>query len=199
MTEDALLFLNEEDASTIEAMAARIIPGDGQDPGAREAGVLWYIDRTLAGFHADLQPLYRRGLWELEAYCQETCKRSYAELDEETQDRVLHDISLVPSHPQVGEVRERLRQRGWSSLSAFFSVVRQQTIEGMFADPAYGGNRGAAGWKLLGFPGAQWGYSEEQMQPGFDAARIPVQTLADLRREHGRHRSGSTSPEGGAS
>ncbi len=197
MTEDALLFLNEQDARTIEAIAARIIPGDSLDPGAREAGVLCYIDRTLAGFHKDLQSLYRRGLWELEAYCQETCRQSFTELDEETQDRVLDDISLVPSHPQITQLRERLQERGWSNLSAFFSVVRQQTIEGMFADPAYGGNRDVVGWKLLGFPGAQWGYSEEQMQPGFDAVRIPVQSLADLRRERVGPTVGST--EGGAS
>jgi gluconate 2-dehydrogenase gamma chain len=26
-------------------------------------------------------------------------------------------------------------------------------MEGMFADPIYGGNRGKAAWKMLGFPG----------------------------------------------
>jgi gluconate 2-dehydrogenase gamma chain len=35
-----LIFFNEEEAQTVEAVAARIIPGDATDPGAREAGVV---------------------------------------------------------------------------------------------------------------------------------------------------------------
>jgi gluconate 2-dehydrogenase gamma chain len=62
-------------------------------------------------------------------------------------------------------------------------MVRQHTFEGLLGDPAYGGNAGGAGWRLVGFPGAQWGYSAEQMEPGFDATSIPVKTLADLRAE----------------
>jgi gluconate 2-dehydrogenase gamma chain len=68
-------------------------------------------------------------------------------------------------------------------LGEFFGAVRLHTIEGMFCDPMYGGNRNAIGWKLIGFPGAQWGYSAEQMRLGFDATTIPVKTLADLRLE----------------
>jgi gluconate 2-dehydrogenase gamma chain len=39
------------------------------------------------------------------------------------------------------------------------------------------------GWKLVGFPGAQWGYTAEQMAAGFDGRSIPIKTLSDLRRE----------------
>ena len=46
----------------------------------------------------------------------------------------------------------------------------------------YEGNRNGIGWKLIGFPGAQWEYSVDQLRPGFDATTIPVQTLTDLRR-----------------
>ena len=35
----------------------------------------------------------------------------------------------------------------------FFGVVYQTVMEGMFADPIYGGNRDMAAWKMLGFPG----------------------------------------------
>ena len=38
---------------------------------------------------------------------------------------------------------------------AFFNTVRTHTMEGMFADPVYGGNKDFAGWVLVGFPGAQ--------------------------------------------
>jgi gluconate 2-dehydrogenase gamma chain len=36
----------------------------------------------------------------------------------------------------------------------FFAAVYQTVMEGMFADPVYGGNRNKAGWKMIGFPGA---------------------------------------------
>ena len=35
----------------------------------------------------------------------------------------------------------------------FFNMLLNNTIEGFFADPVYGGNRDKAGWKLVGFPG----------------------------------------------
>ena len=38
----------------------------------------------------------------------------------------------------------------------FFDVMRSYTMEGMFADPIYGGNRDMVGWKLIGFPGSRF-------------------------------------------
>src|SRR4051794_41893398 len=55
----ALTFFNDEEARTVEALAERIIPGDGENAGATEAGVVYYIDRSLAGVSADLQVVYR--------------------------------------------------------------------------------------------------------------------------------------------
>ena len=37
------------------------------------------------------------------------------------------------------------------------------TMEGMFADPIYGGNKGFAGWRLVGFPGAQPSFSPAEL------------------------------------
>lgn len=68
-------------------------------------------------------------------------------------------------------------------LHRLFGVIREHAVEGFFCDPAYGGNRDALGWRLVGFPGAQWGYTAEQMQAGFDASTLPIRSLADLRRD----------------
>jgi gluconate 2-dehydrogenase gamma chain len=35
----------------------------------------------------------------------------------------------------------------------FFGIVYQTVMEGMFADPIYGGNKDKAGWKMVGFTG----------------------------------------------
>ena len=61
-------------------------------------------------------------------------------------------------------------------------MVWAHTIEGLLCDPAYGGNKGAAGWKLIGFPGAQYGYTAEQMQYGADLTKLPIMTLADIQK-----------------
>jgi len=36
---------------------------------------------------------------------------------------------------------------------AFFAMFYENVMEGLFADPIYGGNKDKAGWKMIGFPG----------------------------------------------
>jgi gluconate 2-dehydrogenase gamma chain len=179
-----LQFLNGAEARAVEAIAALVIPGDAEDPGAREAGVLTYIDRALAGAYRSAQPVYRRGLWELDRLCRQRHGAPFVELSPGLQDETLREIGEPPpTHPQFAS--DDSGPHASEVLYELFAHVRRHTIEGYFADPQYGGNRDAVGWRLVGFPGAQWGYSAEQMTLGFDAAAIPVKTLADLRRERG--------------
>jgi gluconate 2-dehydrogenase gamma chain len=181
----ALTFFNPHEAATVEAMAARIIPGTPDDPGAREAEVIVYIDRALAGAYRDLQPLYRRGLQELDAQARARFGRPFLELAEPQQDQMLEELLGVPT-PTLDALDA---DEATTLLAYFAAVVHQHTIEGMFGDPAYGGNKGAVGWRLIGFPGARWGYSAEQMRYGFDARRLEVVTLEDLRRDRGRSKA----------
>lgn len=183
----ALMFFSDEEACTVEALAERIIPGDGENAGATEAGVVYYIDRALAGISADLQPVYRLGLRALEELCRAEHGRSFRELDAGQQDEVVRRFL----GPEVGESPEGLLfspedqavRDDHSLIARLVVVVREHTVEGYFCDPVYGGNRGTVGWKLVGFPGAHWGYTAEQMAPGFDGRSIPIKTLSDLRRE----------------
>jgi len=50
--------------------------------------------------------------------------------------------------------------------SAFFGLVLQNTMEGFFADPVYGGNRDMVAWKMLGFPGARYDYRDHVERHG---------------------------------
>jgi gluconate 2-dehydrogenase gamma chain len=181
-TEVAYMFFNENEARSVEAIAERVFPGDPSGGGAREATVIVYIDRALAGYGKNLHRLYRRGLGELDRYTSSRYGgRAFIELTDDEQDDVLEQME------KFGEVLvsggKDPRSANEALLGEFFGAVRLHTIEGMFCDPMYGGNRNAIGWKLIGFPGAQWGYSAEQMRLGFDATTIPVKTLADLRLE----------------
>ena len=73
-------FFNDQEAATVAALAERIMPGAPGKPGAREAGVLNYIDLALAGAYADQQDFYRRGLAALDVYCRKTYDKPFAQL-----------------------------------------------------------------------------------------------------------------------
>ena len=164
----ALIFFNEEEARIVEAMTARIIPGSPGNPGAKEAGAVIYIDRALAGFFSPLQTFYREGIAEFDRLSRSRFGSGFLGLSESQQNDFLRSIEGSLGDERLGK------------LSQFFAVVYQHTLEGTFGDPIYGGNRDGVGWKMVGFPGAQWSYSPEQMKLGFDAAQMEVATLGDL-------------------
>lgn len=43
----------------------------------------------------------------------------------------------------------------------FFSLLRNATIEGVYSDPAYGGNKDMQGWKMIEYPGPRMGWAED--------------------------------------
>lgn len=163
-----LLFLNPVEAATVDALVDVILPPEEGSPGAREVGVTEYIDRALAGFMRDLRQVYRHGLRGLGALAVERHEGEFVDLSPQDRLRLVEELdSLAQTDPA-------------DPLGQFFRIVREHTVQGFFCDPAYGGNRGEAGWRLVGFPGAQWGYTAEQMQPGFESTSIPVVTIRDL-------------------
>ena len=156
-------FFNHADAATIAAISERIMPSAPDKPGARNADVLNYIDLALAGAYADLQDFYRRGLASLEAYCRSTHKEPFVRLTEAQQDEVLQAL-------------EDGKAAGftWPSSKEFFNTLRTHTMEGMFADPLYGGNKDFAGWRLVGFPGAQAIFTPTDLQNTQAFTRAPI-------------------------
>lgn len=174
---EALLFFNSADARTIDAFAAQIIPSEEGSPGAHEAGVVYYIDRALAGFMRDLQPLYRRGLQVLSDLATGGFGAEFVALTGDQQRALVEALDA-----RAGADPDDF-------AGQFYRIVREHTVQGFFGDPAYGGNRDVVGWKLVGFPGAQWGYTAEQMKPGVDARSIPILTVGDLYARIGESRA----------
>src|SRR5262245_42374047 len=82
-------FFNNEDAATIAAFTERLVPGAPGKPGARDAGVLNYIDLALSGAYVELQYFYRRGLASLDAYCRREHKEPFRQLSAARQDEVI--------------------------------------------------------------------------------------------------------------
>jgi Gluconate 2-dehydrogenase subunit 3 len=156
-------FFNDDDTATVAAFTERLMPGAPGKPGAKDAGVLNYIDLALSGAYADQQDFYRRGLAALDGYCRKTYNAPFAKLDAAKQDEVLGAL-------------EQGKASGftWPTQQAFFNTLRTHTMEGMFADPIYGGNKDFAGWRLIGFPGAQPVFSPEDMASKEAFTRVPI-------------------------
>jgi gluconate 2-dehydrogenase gamma chain len=156
-------FFNQEDAAAIAALTDRLMPSSEGKPGARDAGVLNYIDLALAGAYADLQDFYRRGLAQLDAYCRNTYDKSFRQLEPAQQDAV---IAALEDGKVTGFA--------WPAAQEFFTTIRTHTMEGMFADPIYGGNHDFAGWRLVGFPGAQAVFTPADMRSKSAFTRTPM-------------------------
>lgn len=122
--------LTAAQAADIEAITIRIFPTD-DTPGAKEAGAVHFIDKSLETFAAPQKPLLLMGLADLnqKAAAKWPGTTSFASLTPERQDELLKSIEQGP----------------------FFGAIRSATIIGMFSNPSYGGNLNQTGWKLLGF------------------------------------------------
>jgi gluconate 2-dehydrogenase gamma chain len=169
---DGARFLTPQERGCVAAMVERLIPSDARGPGAREAGVIDFIDNQLAGsygrgdwlymqgpfgpstpqqgyqFEEPPAGFYRRGTAALDAACRERHGgRVFADLDAATQDSVLAAMEKGEFELPDGV-----------PVKAFFELVHENAIEGFFCDPLYGGNRDMVGWRLVGFPGARYDY-----------------------------------------
>ena len=156
-------FFNDDDAATMEAFTERLWPAATSKPGATETGVLNYIDLALAGAYSDQQDFYRRGLSQLDDFCRTSHGKPFAQLDAATQDDV---IRALEQGKATGFV--------WPTAQAFFNTVRTHTMEGLFADPIYGGNRNFAGWNQVNFPGGQPVFTPEDLASRDAFTRAPI-------------------------
>jgi gluconate 2-dehydrogenase gamma chain len=156
-------FFNDDDSRTITAFTERLMPGAPGKPGATDAGVLNYIDLALSGAYEDQQDFYRRGVAQLDAHCAKTYGKPFRILTAAEQDETITVL-------EQGKAPEFV----WPTAQAFFNIVRTHTMEGMFADPVYGGNKDFAGWRLVGFPGAQMQFTAEDMLSEQAFTREPI-------------------------
>jgi gluconate 2-dehydrogenase gamma chain len=135
----------------LEAFVDRLIPRDELGPSASECGVAVYINRSLTDYLAPERSALIAGLKATDAFSRRTEDRAFVELSPEKQDAVL-------------KAMEDGTAAGFPGARAFFGRVRRLTLEGMFADPSYGGNRNFAGWDLIRYPGPRLAVSPEDQK-----------------------------------
>jgi len=142
-----LRLFTQEEALIVAAAASRIFPSDELGPGAQEAGVVIYIDRQLAGPWGRAAHRYKDGPFEENAPAEfgYQGKATPREIYREAL-KGLRGFDKLPPSQQDQELRQ-------IEHTLFFTMLRRNTIEGMFSDPLHGGNVGMVGWQLIGFPG----------------------------------------------
>jgi gluconate 2-dehydrogenase gamma chain len=182
-------YFTPQEVTAVEAIVDRLIPADHLSVGGKGAGCAVFIDRQLAGsfgkssrlymkgpfakglptqgYQGTLTPAgrYREGLRALDDYAHAAHSKNFAQLGGEQQDEILEGL-------ESGKIELKLAS-GLSTRS-FFELVLGNTMEGFFADPLYGGNKGLVGWKLVGFPGARYDYRDHVDKHNVPYPRGPV-------------------------
>lgn len=123
-------WLTPDQARDVEAVAAQIVPS-GATPGARDAGVVYFVDHIHVGLYADRADKFLAGLAEFQQGVAKAHPDAgpFADLSEPAQLAYLKSIEQTP----------------------FFARMRFLAVLGLLALPSYGGNRNKSGWKMVGF------------------------------------------------
>ncbi len=159
------LVLTAEEVAFFSATSDTMIPKDELSPSGSECGVPSFIDRQLAsafgagarmyragpyhqglpeqGYQLPLTPrdFFAAGVQATNAWSRKTYGKTFDRLT--TDQRAAALTAMQEGKAKFEDFDARL----------FFQRLLAITMEGFFSDPIYGGNRGKASWRMLGFPG----------------------------------------------
>jgi gluconate 2-dehydrogenase gamma chain len=133
--------LTAAEKTALGHLCQQIIPADAF-PGARDLGVVDFIERTLQEAHPDWIVVYRAGLRSTDLSSQHMHGRPFADLPFAQQKELLEKMES-----------DDLPQLEWSGVagSDFFAMVRDHTMQGYYSHPRWGGNKDKAAWRMIGY------------------------------------------------
>jgi gluconate 2-dehydrogenase gamma chain len=172
-------YFNAAEWAFIHAAVARLIPSDGAGPGGVDAGVPEFIDRQMELPYGHGAYFYLKGPflddapptlgYQLRYTPREIYRLGIAAANSATQKSQRKDFAQLPAADQDGFLATMEKgEAAFSTVPApvFFAQLLSNTKEGYFSDPLYGGNRGMAAWKWIGFPGARADFTDWIDQAG---------------------------------
>jgi len=138
--------LTPDEAHELDAITACMIPTT-DTPGAREAGVVYFIDRALKTFAREGLPAYRQGLEHIQKFTADSFPGTprFSAASPQQQQEILTKL-FSENDPQKSAVSFGIPAGG----ANFLSTVRVYAIFGFLVDPEGGGNRDFVGWKAIG-------------------------------------------------
>jgi len=184
-------YFTAPEGAMVEAIVDRLIPPDLETPGGKDCGCAVYIDRQLAGPNGRLESYYMSGPFQdgtkqqgwqspitpaqqyrialaaFEMACRaKFAGKSFAQLADGDKDDVLKGL-------EDGSFK-----LDGTNGQDFFKLILTDTKTGFLADPIYGGNKDAASWKMIGFPGAHYDY-RDWVDRHNERVTLPVVGIAD--------------------
>ena len=132
-------FFTPEEARCIIAFSEQIIPKDVSQ-GATDAGVIFYIDRQLAGVFYYDQETYRTGIKNLQTYCKGKYSKSFELLAPDDQIKVMKIM-------ESNQMNEAEWPKG--KPADFFNLVLSHTMQGFYGSPIHGGNKDYMSFQML--------------------------------------------------
>ena len=169
---DTLLLLTATEAAFVSAAVDAFIPADQLSPSGTDCGLVVYIDRTLAGEWGGGAKMYRSGPYhkgkpeqgyQLALTPRQFFQTGIAEANawsRKTYGKELDQLAPADRIAALKAMEDGKAQFNGVSSRAFFNMLLSMAMQGFFADPAHGGNRDAASWKMLGFPGLPATYAD---------------------------------------
>src|SRR5450631_1076071 len=183
-------YLKPSEQAFVEALADHMIPKDELTGSGTEIGIATFIDRALAGSWGKGDRLYKQGPWQKgtpnqgyqlpltpaelyragiegsNTYCRKTFGKDFDRCSAEQKEAFLRDISAGKITFDGGLVGRD-----------FFTMFYENVMEGLFADPIYGGNKDKVGWKMIGFPGVM-ANNAENVKNYSDGKRFPANPVS---------------------
>jgi gluconate 2-dehydrogenase gamma chain len=162
---DGYTFLTVPEAAFVEAFVDVLVPADELTPSGTDLGLATFIDRQLAGAWGKGDRLYQQGPWAQGAPGQgyqlpltpaEFFRAGIAEVNKHCKQEYGKEFDrLAPADKQrvLESLDKSMIKLDRLSGKQFFDAAYQATMEGLFGDPIYGGNKNKAAWKMIGYPG----------------------------------------------
>lgn len=161
------------EAAVVTEATARLIPGPSDDPGevghpgAREAGVVHYIDTLLGALELSPRKIFAGGPFsdragwpvdDMARFVGLSAAEERAWTLRLRQYRAAYAAGVVALDRLCrGSFLDATNEERDRALTAdpdgFMTLLFGHAIEGMYSCPEYGGNRGLVGWREIGFPG----------------------------------------------
>jgi gluconate 2-dehydrogenase gamma chain len=159
------LVLSPTEHAFVVAAVDAFIPADELTPSGSECGVATFIDRQLASAWGGGARLYRQGPfaparpeygYQLPLTPREFFAAGIAATNawlRKTHGKELDRLSPADRDRALSALEQGTAELDGFDGKAFFEALLELSMEGFFSDPVYGGNRGKASWRMLGFPG----------------------------------------------
>jgi hypothetical protein len=197
---ESFRFFDAHQAAVVREATARLIPGPADDPtevghpGAREAGVVGYVDTLLAAFAFAVPPIHTGGPFRedmatfvpLTRLQEQAWRTRVAQLQQAYRDGValLDRLAGGDFAAALPAVQDAVLAK--DEAAGFRDVLFTHAIEGTYAVPDYGGNAERVGWQEIGFAGDRqpvgWSDDEVSRSDGPDPAVVDgvVQSVLGL-------------------